>query len=106
MLVATASIEATVRYFTLLEKNCHTQLLADAAGAPIKIGDYEAEDTYKTVGTISGGWFSGRPMFQQLEKEEEHRVERLGEDDAVFRDLRLRREEFRNELGFAGTWGK
>ena len=70
LLVATASIEATVRYFTLLEKNCHTQLLADAAGAPIKIGDYEAEDTYKTVGTISGGWFSGRPMFQQLEKEE------------------------------------
>ncbi|EJD04715.1 arad-like aldolase/epimerase [Fomitiporia mediterranea MF3/22] len=70
LLVATASIEATVHYFIALEKSCQVQLLADAAGKTVKIGDEEALDTYKTVGTPYGGWFSGRPAFQILEASE------------------------------------
>ncbi|KAL5511002.1 hypothetical protein ACEPAG_3721 [Sanghuangporus baumii] len=70
LLVATSSIEATVHYFTALEKSCQVQLLADAAGRTVKIGDEEAADTYKTVGTSYGGWFSGGPAFQLLEANE------------------------------------
>lgn len=70
LLVATPSIEATVHYFIALEKSCQAQLAADAAGKTIKIGEVEALDTYKTVGTSYGGWFSGRPAFQLLEAHE------------------------------------
>ncbi|EJD42559.1 hypothetical protein AURDEDRAFT_168370 [Auricularia subglabra TFB-10046 SS5] len=42
--------------------------------------------------------------MEELEHEEEHRVEKLGEDDAVFKDLRLRAQEFKKELSFGGTW--
>ncbi|KAI5117085.1 hypothetical protein M0805_009489 [Coniferiporia weirii] len=70
LLVATPSIEATLFYFVALEKSCHVQLMADAAGKTVKIGDEEAADTYKTVGSSFGGWFSGRPAFQLLEANE------------------------------------
>lgn len=75
LLVATNSIEATVHYFIALEKSCQVQLMAEAAAAsrgqlPIKISDKEAEDTYKTVGTLRGGWFSAQPQFQMLEHRE------------------------------------
>ena len=68
LLVATNSIEATLHYFVALEKSCQVQLMAEAAAAsrgqqPIKISDREAEDTYKTVGTLRGGWFSAGPQF-------------------------------------------
>ena len=47
--------------------------MADAAaagrgGETVKIGEAEAEDTYRTVGV--GGWFSGRVQFQALEGRE------------------------------------
>lgn len=47
--------------------------MADAAasgkgGTTVKIGEAEAEETYRTVGT--GGWFSGRVQFQALEMRE------------------------------------
>ncbi|EJD04714.1 arad-like aldolase/epimerase [Fomitiporia mediterranea MF3/22] len=70
LLVATASIEATLHYFTALEKSCQVQLVADAAGKTVRIGDEEALDTYKTVGTSYIGWFAGRPAFQTLEANE------------------------------------
>lgn len=47
--------------------------MADAAAtgtgsATVKIGEAEAEDTYRTVGV--GGWFSGRVQFHALEMRE------------------------------------
>lgn len=67
-----------MHYFISLEKCCHVQLMADAAAkgtgnATVKIGEAEAEDTYRTVGT--GGWFSGRVQFQALEGREGVRFE-------------------------------
>ena len=68
--MATSSIEATVHFFIALEKSCHAQLLADAAGETVKIHDEDAASTYKVVGTQRGGWFSGLPAFQLLEAKE------------------------------------
>ncbi|KAH7106646.1 hypothetical protein BKA62DRAFT_687760 [Auriculariales sp. MPI-PUGE-AT-0066] len=48
---------------------------------------------------------SAEEELEELKKEEEARVERLGEDEVVFKDLRLRRDEFKKNLDFAGTWG-
>lgn len=49
--------------------------MAEAAAAsrneqPVKVGEEEAADTYKTVGTLRGGWFSALPEFAILEKKE------------------------------------
>ena len=68
------TIEATVFWFVSLDKTCHTQLLAEAAvagtGKPIrKIGDAEAQATYKTVGSSQAGYFDGLPLFQMAERE-------------------------------------
>jgi len=75
LLVATNTIEATVFYYKSLEKCCQVQLMAEAAAAsrneqPVKVGEEEAADTYKTVGTLRGGWFSALPEFAILEKKE------------------------------------
>jgi len=75
LLVATGSIEATVFFFSSLEKSCKVQLLADAAAAgagikTIKIDDEDALYTYKAIGNERAGWFSGLPEFQALEARE------------------------------------
>lgn len=75
LLTVGQSIEEAVFWFVSLEKCCQTQLLADAAAAgrgyqTKKIGDEEAELTYKIVGTPTGGYFSGRSLFQKMFKEQ------------------------------------
>lgn len=75
LLTAANTIESCVHYFIALEKCCQVQLLADAAAGargekPILIKNPELEETYKTVGTLNGGWFSAQPKFQILEASE------------------------------------
>lgn len=77
LLVATPTIEGTVFFFMSLEKCCRVQLLADAAasgrgGQTIKITEEDARETYKTVGTVGAGWFSGLPEFAALESREKN----------------------------------
>lgn len=50
-------------------------MLAYAAAAgtgtrPIHITEEDAQETYKTVGSIRAGWFSGLPEFHALEAKE------------------------------------
>jgi len=74
LLVATDTIEATVYFFTALERACQAQLLADAAagkGQPtIKINHEEAAATGKKIGNMYAGYFKGRLDFQLLELRE------------------------------------
>jgi ribulose-5-phosphate 4-epimerase/fuculose-1-phosphate aldolase len=63
------SIESCIFWFLSMEKCCKTQLLADAAGETVKIGEQEAKLTHKTVGSEVAGWFSGRPLFDVVDKE-------------------------------------
>ncbi|KAE9982118.1 hypothetical protein EG328_011223 [Venturia inaequalis] len=74
LLTVGATIEETVFWFVSMEKCCHAQLLADAAaggrgGETVKVGDEEAQFTYKTVGTPIAGWFSAKPLFDVIHKE-------------------------------------
>ncbi|KII83922.1 hypothetical protein PLICRDRAFT_32638 [Plicaturopsis crispa FD-325 SS-3] len=75
LLVATPTIEASVFYFGCLERSCKVQLMIEAAAAgngqrPIPIAPDDAYETYKTMGDINGGWFTGLPEFQALEARE------------------------------------
>ena len=74
LLTTGETIEAAVFWFVSLEKLCHSQLVAMAAcaypGASIKeIGEAEAKETYQTVGRPYSGWFSAKPLFDNIAKE-------------------------------------
>ncbi|KAJ7163886.1 hypothetical protein C8R43DRAFT_879531, partial [Mycena crocata] len=74
-LVVTSSIEATIHFYTALERACQVQLLADAAAAGIgaemiKINPEQAAETGKLGGSQEVGWFSGCMEFMVLENEE------------------------------------
>lgn len=74
LLTVGETIEAAVFWFVSLEKCCHAQLMADAAaggrgGETVKIADEDAAFTYKTIGTPLAGFFSGKPLFDIVEKE-------------------------------------
>lgn len=72
LLTTGSTIEAAVFWFVSLDKCCHSQLLADAAGKTIKIDHEDAENTHKTVGSSIGGWFSGKPLFDVMERDVKH----------------------------------
>ncbi|KZW03536.1 hypothetical protein EXIGLDRAFT_758884 [Exidia glandulosa HHB12029] len=44
--------------------------------------------------------------IEKLEEEEEEHVKHIGEEDAVYKDLRLRKDEFKKVVEFGGTWKK
>lgn len=74
LLTVGKSIEEVVFWFVSLEKCCHAQLMADAAaagrgGSTVKIGEEEAQYTYKAVGSPLAGWFSAKPLFDVIHKE-------------------------------------
>jgi ribulose-5-phosphate 4-epimerase/fuculose-1-phosphate aldolase len=75
LLVATASIEATLHFYVAMERACQVQLLADSAaagtgGKTVQINAAQAAETGKTVGSQGAGWFSGSMEFMVLEREE------------------------------------
>ncbi|KIJ30717.1 hypothetical protein M422DRAFT_214449 [Sphaerobolus stellatus SS14] len=75
-LVAAKSIEAIVTWSISCEKCCQVQILAELAakgrefGPPHPIGDQEAYDTYKSVGTDISGFFGAWPEYQALRARE------------------------------------
>jgi ribulose-5-phosphate 4-epimerase/fuculose-1-phosphate aldolase len=61
LLTAGRTIEEVVAYFVLLDKCCEVQLAADASaagsGVPlVKIGEVEAFNTWKAIGTTDNGY--------------------------------------------------
>ncbi|CCX29590.1 class II aldolase/adducin N-terminal [Pyronema domesticum] len=63
------TIESCIFWFVSMEKCCKVQLMADAAGKTVKVTEADAIETYKIVGTESAGWFSGKPLFDLIDKE-------------------------------------
>ena len=69
LLTVGGSVEEAVFWFCSMEKCCHAQLMADAAGVTKKIDPEDAAFTYKTVGSPRAGWFSAKPLFDVIHKE-------------------------------------
>lgn len=69
MLTVGQSVEEAVFWFLSMEKCCHAQLLADAAGKTVKITEEDARYTYKAVGSPMAGYFSAKPLFDVIHKE-------------------------------------
>jgi ribulose-5-phosphate 4-epimerase/fuculose-1-phosphate aldolase len=70
LLTAGGSVDAAVWWFIAMDRCCHAQLLADAAGPTVKIDHPNAKLTYSQVGTELAGWFSFQPMLDMIVAQE------------------------------------
>jgi ribulose-5-phosphate 4-epimerase/fuculose-1-phosphate aldolase len=66
LLTVGASVDEAAWWFITMERSCHVQLMADAAGGPIAIDDHYAELTQAQVGSRIAGWFSFQPLYDKI----------------------------------------
>ena len=64
------SVDEAVWWFITMERSCQAQLLAQAAGVPVKIPDEMAAFTRGQVGTHLAGWFSFQPLWDRITREQ------------------------------------
>jgi ribulose-5-phosphate 4-epimerase/fuculose-1-phosphate aldolase len=70
LLTVGRSVDEAVYWFLALERSCHAQLLAEAAGKPVKIDPEQARLTRSQVGSEVAGWFSFQPLYEKIVREE------------------------------------
>ena len=70
LLTVGGSVDAAAWFFIAMDRSCHAQLLAEAAGTPIPIDHPNAKLTHGQVGSDLAGWFSFQPMFEKIVREE------------------------------------
>jgi ribulose-5-phosphate 4-epimerase/fuculose-1-phosphate aldolase len=63
LLTVGRSVEEAAWWFISMDRSCHAQLLAEAAGTPVLIDPEQAKLTYTQVGSSFGGKFSFSPMY-------------------------------------------
>jgi ribulose-5-phosphate 4-epimerase/fuculose-1-phosphate aldolase len=64
------SVDETVWWFITMERSCHAQLMAEAAGTPRLIDPEMAARTQTQVGGHLAGWFSFQPLFDRIIQEQ------------------------------------
>ncbi|KAJ1965601.1 hypothetical protein GGI12_000652 [Dipsacomyces acuminosporus] len=80
LLTVGQTVDEAAFWFIALDKSCHAQLLAEAAGTPIPITDEVAADSFKTMGTHVTGWFNFQPYYELIVKEQPDILEVDDED--------------------------
>lgn len=64
------SVDEAVWWFITMDRSCHAQLLAEAAGEPVKIDHGNAAGTREQIGSHLAGWFQAQPLFSRVLREE------------------------------------
>jgi ribulose-5-phosphate 4-epimerase/fuculose-1-phosphate aldolase len=64
------SVEEAAWWFITMDRSCQAQLLAEAAGAPVKIDPATAVATREQVGSPMAGWFQFQPMLASIIRDE------------------------------------
>lgn len=70
LLTVGQSVEEAAWWFITMERSCHAQLMAEAAGTPILIDPEMAKLTNTQVGSHFAGWFSFQPLFARITREQ------------------------------------
>lgn len=70
LLTVGESVEAAAWWYITMERSCQAQLMAEAAGTPKLIAPEHAAQTHATVGSELAGWFSFKPLFDVICKEQ------------------------------------
>src|SRR3954465_3936915 len=64
------SVDEAAWWFITMERSCHVQLLAEAAGPPKLIPPEMPEPTQPQVGSHIPGWFSFQPLYERIVREQ------------------------------------
>ena len=70
LLTVGQSIDEAVWWFIAMERSCQAQLMAEAAGPVVKVGDEMARLTSMQVGSSVAGWVSFQPLYQRIVAEQ------------------------------------
>ncbi|MGH9712879.1 MAG: class II aldolase/adducin family protein [Candidatus Acidiferrales bacterium] len=70
LLTVGETVEEAAWWFITMDRSCQAQLLAEAAGAPVKIDPANAAATRDQVGTHFAGWFQFQPLFARIVRDE------------------------------------
>src|SRR6266536_2802710 len=63
-------VDEAVWWFITMDRSCHAQLLAEAAGQPHKIPHETAKHTYALLGSPLAGWFQFQPLWDRISREQ------------------------------------
>jgi ribulose-5-phosphate 4-epimerase/fuculose-1-phosphate aldolase len=64
------TVDEAAWWFITMDRSCQAQLLAEAAGEPIKIDHGNAIATRAQVGNPIAGWFQFQPLYSQIVREQ------------------------------------
>jgi len=70
LLTVGQSVDEAVWWFITMERSCHAQLLAQAAGTLVPIDAHHAEITAGQVGSHAAGWLSFQPLYEMIVRRE------------------------------------
>ena len=70
LLTVGQSVDEAAWWFITMERSCHAQLLASAAGTPVHIDPEMARLTHSQVGAEFSGWFSFQPLLARIVREQ------------------------------------
>jgi ribulose-5-phosphate 4-epimerase/fuculose-1-phosphate aldolase len=60
------SVDEAAWWFIRMERCCQIQLLAEAAGTPVRIDDDAASQVYAQQGAPIAGWFTFQPLYEAI----------------------------------------
>jgi ribulose-5-phosphate 4-epimerase/fuculose-1-phosphate aldolase len=70
LLTVGQTVEEAAWWFITMDRSCHAQLLAQAAGKPKLITRESALATRELVGTHQAGWFQFQPLWEIITREQ------------------------------------
>lgn len=70
LLTVGQNVDEAVWWFITMERTCQSQLMAEAAGTPIKIDHENALLTQQQVGSHIAGWFQFQPLWDRITREQ------------------------------------
>jgi ribulose-5-phosphate 4-epimerase/fuculose-1-phosphate aldolase len=70
LLTVGRSVDEAAWWFITMDRSCHSQLLAEAAGKPVPIAPESAALARRQVGSEFAGWFQFQPLWQKIVHEQ------------------------------------
>ena len=70
LLTVGQTVDEAAWWFITMERSCQVQLMAEAAGKPIRIEHESALITRGQLGGSSAGWFQFQPLWARITKEQ------------------------------------
>jgi ribulose-5-phosphate 4-epimerase/fuculose-1-phosphate aldolase len=66
LLTTGRTVDEAVWWFITMDRSCQSQLLAEAAGQPVRVGHENALTTRSQVGSHEAGWFQFQPLWDWI----------------------------------------